>query len=232
MTVPRPRPVDRKPAVVSGSVAVTAALTAAALVANTPTGRGLVGVAAAGLFAVLLGSGFRTVGRYRRALVVAPGSVLLVVAPALGLVAPLAPPERALLLASLLGPVLVGFAVVPLRVAWSRQFAALGVGSLVVTALARRLVSGVPELRLFAALSLALLAWDASVASIAFGEQLGRGVRTAAVELRRLAATLVVAVAGVVAALSLAVLPTVRLSLPALGTLLLGVLVLLGWLST
>lgn len=231
MSVLPARPPEHEPALVSGTLAVTAAAAAVAVVVTTPFASALVGGVAVGLLAVLVDARARRPGRWLRVVVALGGSGVVLGALGLGAVAPLPPGERVLLVGSLLGPVGVGLGAVPLRAAWSRHLAGTGVAVLVVATLTRALVFETEPVRLFVALALALLAWDAAELSVGLGREVGRRARTERVEVARLLPSVAVAGAGVGAAVALSWLPAIRGSLPALGALLAGALLLFLWLA-
>jgi hypothetical protein len=101
------------------------------------------------------------------------------------------------LLPGLLGVVLVGFAVAPLKGAGSRRLLRAGVGFFVVVVVVDALLRATSLNSLLVGAVGALLAWDLGDHAIGLGEQLGRRAETKAVELTHAAASVGVGVAAV-----------------------------------
>lgn len=235
---PEPAPASsrfvRRPAAVSGALAVASAAVAVGLVAGAPAQRPALAAAAVGVSLSALGGrlwrrsgdgGGGTsagIGAGAGAVLTVVGLLALLAAAGYAAVRPPRIVHRLELLPGIAGLAVLAAALVPLRFRWSRVLIDVGAGMVFLTVLVGGVVRGTSTPALLAATAATVVAWDAGENAVSLGGQVGtgEGAATRRAELVHAGAGAVVACVGVAAVLGVTRLGVDDLPLAALVALL------------
>lgn len=191
--------VNRRPARLSGGVAVALALASVGLVGGSGTVWSTLFAGAVGLGLLALGSGLRGDDHQASGIALsALGAGVVLLAFGLAATQPDRLGVRLWLTAGMVGVVLVGSGVVPLRGNGSRRPVRAATVLLFSTVLLGGLLALASLGTLLVASVAALLAWDIGENAISVGEQLGRATETHHIELAHLVFSGLVGVVAVV----------------------------------
>lgn len=233
---PEPAPASsrfvRRPAAVSGALAVASAAVAVGLVAGAPAQRPALAAAAVGVSLSALGGrlwrgsgdggGGTNAGTGAGAVLTVVGLLALLAAAGYAAVRPPRIVHRLELLPGIAGLAVLAAALVPLRFRWSRVLIDVGAGMVFLTVLVGGVVRGTSTPALLAATAATVVAWDAGENAVSLGGQVGtgEGAATRRAELVHAGAGAVVACVGVAAVLGVTRLGVDDLPLAALVALL------------
>ncbi|WP_256301019.1 DUF7519 family protein [Haloarchaeobius salinus] len=219
--------VSKRPAWVSSLLAVLVVAYAVSLVGHeSVVGTGLA-VEIAGLVVVALGASLARRGwRVFGFVVAAAGLVVAVGGIGYALASLGRPPAFLDVLPGLVGVVLVGLALAPIRGTGSRWSLRIGVGLAFVAVLASSVLQETTGTEQVLAGTLCIVAWDLGENAISVGTQLGRRARTWSIEAMHGVATLVVAWVAIRLSREVAGIQAPEATLPSLVLLVLAVLVL------
>jgi len=217
---PSPVAFRGRPVSSGSALSLPFALAAAALVAPSPLGRSVVGVAAVGAAGTVVAP---LVGRrWHRALGVlssAGGGAVVCLAAGLAAVLPAPPAGRAPLAVALVGVLSLSLGLVPVVDRWKGGFRAAGAALLVLAAVARSALSPVGAWHAPVTVAFAVLAWDGAAVAAAVGERAGDGRETAIRTAVHAAGSVAVGAVAAGAAVAIYGLPPADLPLLALAAL-------------
>lgn len=218
----------RRPTGVGTVVAVLAATGAVGLLASGSEQLLAIALEVAGIAVLALGAA--VVRRGLRSLGIGVGVVgagVVAVALRFGFVLPSRVPEQFVLLAGMLGIAVFALGLLPVRAGWSRRLVTLGAAVVGFAALVAGALDQTSTVSLFAAVTAAMIAWDAADHAIGLGEHVGRDADSAAVELVHSGASTVVGATAVGIALGATSVEAIDLPLSGLVLLLAAALVLM-----
>lgn len=196
-----PVPVQKRPARLSSAIGVAAAAVALAAVVARSGAHLVIVLVVAGLAVGAIGvaiSGRGYTGAGRTVLLAGVGLALLAIPIALTTVT--ATSVQLALLPGVLGLLVLGLALLPIRGQGSRGWVKTGTALVFVGVIAGALFRISPADRLVVSVGLVVVAWDVSDHAIGIGEQLGGVARTRRLELVHVGGSGAVASVGVLAA--------------------------------